>query len=702
MIQSITGSGHIASEPNYKYNSGVKLFSLFKKNVLAVPFLLLFVLPFLIAIGLLTGYSNKQIVIKNRAAETTSLTGFAIYKTFSNLPNPEFRLEKNKAFLLGADSGIFVSTAEEGVGLVQMLPEKLEVPLILKAKFLVVSGRVHFSLVDDRGREIYAGEVKAENKWQELSAEILSGRFAEEEFKLKEIRIYAADQNTSWYINNVSLNNFDQQREQTSLSGTFAPIPPPYNLRVMLIALNPMENGENLVDHFQLGGSMSASAIEDTLTRNIISDFQQLSHNTINYQVVKKINISTFPQYLNGFTYDFAKYSQCLAGDPGGVCERQKFFFDHIRWVRDNRICEIADSERIDAIWLIDPAYLTTWENFMIGPNGGFNVNGGFYTIPECKKHYIINTANYVMEPNNLRISHVFGHAVEWTMQYYVSSEWSIHDKNRFLDSFTQFDFLRSQPSGADVGPFPQTFCGNIHWPANGRRRYDYGNYTYKAFSCSDWKNFPFLKAETESINCEKWGCSGGSKWETYWLSNLPDYWWSFLLLPDETIRYRRAGAPIPYPTLTPTPTIPLTITPTATLTPTTTPLPALLCDNQCYFGKGQCETRASRKEGYSCLVNRSLCSNSGCGQDATRPDDWCWANCKRLFSTPTATPTLIPTPTPSGVRTCVGQYFGYPQCDTRANKSKPGSCQLNPALGTINPSNPDDPINYWKWSYCK
>lgn len=69
---------------------------------------------------------------------------------------------------------------------------------------------------------------------------------------------------------------------------------------------------------------------------------------------------------------------------------------------------------------------------------------------------------------------------------------------------------------------------------------------------------------------------------------------------------------------------------------------------------------------------------------------------------TPTPTsPTNTPTPTQTPNMNCQGQYFGKYQCDSRADKSKPGSCQLNPALGAINPSNLNDPINQWKWSYC-
>ena len=76
-----------------------------------------------------------------------------------------------------------------------------------------------------------------------------------------------------------------------------------------------------------------------------------------------------------------------------------------------------------------------------------------------------------------------------------------------------------------------------------------------------------------------------------------------------------------------------------------------------------------------------------------------------------TATPTIPQSPThtptprvisaPAGAGNCYGMYFGEVQCKSRAAAQFPevnGTCQLNSALGTIDPDGP----NYWRWSYCE
>lgn len=51
---------------NFKFS---KIFLSLKKNVFIVPFLFLFTIPFLIAIGLLINYSNTKIILENKAAD---------------------------------------------------------------------------------------------------------------------------------------------------------------------------------------------------------------------------------------------------------------------------------------------------------------------------------------------------------------------------------------------------------------------------------------------------------------------------------------------------------------------------------------------------------------------------------------------------------------------------------------------------------
>ena len=124
-------------------------------------------------------------------------------------------------------------------------------------------------------------------------------------------------------------------------------------------------------------------------------------------------------------------------------------------------------------------------------------------------------------------------------------------------------------------------------------------------------------------------------------------------------------------------------------LGPTATPTP-YLC------GRGNCSGCCMNNICYpgtatnTCGIGGNLCSACPSGRV-----------CSNQTCVAAVTPTSIPTISPVS---CQGQYFGEPQCKDRAQKTYGigGICKLNPALGTINPNNYNDPINYWKWSYCR
>jgi len=119
----------------------------------------------------------------------------------------------------------------------------------------------------------------------------------------------------------------------------------------------------------------------------------------------------------------------------------------------------------------------------------------------------------------------------------------------------------------------------------------------------------------------------------------------------------------------------------------TPTPIP-YLC------GRGNCSgccvnnTCYSGTETNRCGIGGNLCQACPSGRV-------CLRNACAISVTPTPTVSLT---------SCQGQYFGKSQCDAKglSTYGRGGTCQLNPALGTINPNNPNDPINYWKWSYCR
>ncbi len=167
--------------------------------------------------------------------------------------------------------------------------------------------------------------------------------------------------------------------------------------RVMFVGFNPVEDGKTLADYYFSGsfGGKTATEIEDITIQENIDAFKRLSANSINYQLVKKINLTKFPSYSNNFVYDFAKYYDCAHGDPKGICEQQKRLFDYVKWVQDNQICQIANENNVDEIWMMSPTFIMTWENFMIGPKDSFGINGGAYTVPECNKNYAVINMTY-------------------------------------------------------------------------------------------------------------------------------------------------------------------------------------------------------------------------------------------------------------------------------------------------------------------
>ncbi|MFA5828527.1 MAG: hypothetical protein WC841_04205 [Candidatus Shapirobacteria bacterium] len=325
--------------------------------------------------------------------------------------------------------------------------------------------------------------------------------------------------------------------------------PTNFNMRVLFVELNPVEDGQDMIQRFfgyEFPGKTTDQALEVGIGANI-NAFKRLSNNKINYEVVKKIEISTFPKYTNGYVYNFSKYTNCASGDPGKVCEKQKFYFDYIDWARSNNICRLAAENNIDEIWMAAPPYITTYENFMIGPRDGFEVNGGVFTLPECIKNYVVMSSGWTTDS----FAHIYGHRIERTMGYIVLN-WRADDRNRYWENFIEMKLYAPWPGG--IFPVTGAYCGNSHFPHNATAGYNYANKTYKASTCGDWKNIPNFTGTRESINCDRWGCGDNrpAGWGEYWLGSIPreqgginlvsnngssfymkNNWWYYFLYPE-------------------------------------------------------------------------------------------------------------------------------------------------------------------------
>lgn len=362
-----------------------------------------------------------------------------------------------------------------------------------------------------------------------------------------------------------------QQRQEIRKRAT-TPQEAVFNSRVLYVILNPVEGNKNMAEEFfgWLYGGKSVEEWENLQAEKNITSFKRLSNNTINYQIVKKINVSQFPKYTNGFQYDFETYRNwgCTTGDPQGNCERQKWLFDNVAWVKDNRICEIANENNVDEIWTISPPFIMTYESFMIGPSDSFYINGPAFNLPaECRKHYAVLDMVYDREGPFL---HIYGHKIESNMRY-LTQNWKSEDYQKHWENFSAVSRY-SEPYGIDGEPYARAYCGNAHFPSNAVKHYDFANLTYKDSTCVDWKNFPNYTGQTQNLNCQSWGCNEPG-WQEFWFASLPKSegeieiednsgkkflfkknWWYYLLYPENSINFVK-NPPRPTVTSTSTPT---------------------------------------------------------------------------------------------------------------------------------------------------
>ncbi|HEX7017478.1 MAG TPA: hypothetical protein VF209_01045 [Patescibacteria group bacterium] len=333
------------------------------------------------------------------------------------------------------------------------------------------------------------------------------------------------------------------------------PLPSPVNNvtthKVLAVGFNPVENGVTFADtYFAAAMGASASATEDRVFADTAEAFGRLSQGQIKFEVAKKIQITESPTYPDGFVFTLESYKPCVWGTPDfqpEECERRKQQFNYNQWIQEHRICEQAQEIGATEIWMLSLPYMMGWENFMVGPTVGFNVNGANYIVSSCAQHFIIVNGTYDRPTNVL---HNIGHRVEATMQYLTAS-WQPEDRAQHWERFVKFGTPESVAQ-LDVS------CGNTHFPPNASIGYEYNNPTPVRNNCADWKNFPEYRGTTTTVGCEVWGCADAS-WQEYWLSavpagegtvtmtsvtgktfEFPRNWWTLLLSPTEAIKMKQ------------------------------------------------------------------------------------------------------------------------------------------------------------------
>jgi hypothetical protein len=273
------------------------------------------------------------------------------------------------------------------------------------------------------------------------------------------------------------------------------------------------------------------------LCQTYIDDLKFASNGFGTYEVVDWIDCEYHTIFEDGFQYTPDDYvyawnnrSPTTPMHPGGM-DYPRFMTDKIYPHNNPRsLAERAAAGEFEEVLLFgSPGGDGRWEASMVGPKP-FNVNGLYYTVPECGRNVIVMGFNYERGVDCMLED--FCHRSECIMTR-VYKRWNWSNPQNNWEFFTQIDKYR--PGNAA--------CGNCHYAPNSMGDYNWDNTRYVWSTCDDWLyNWPNLQGASTKrwVNCIEWGNGDMRLHHVWWFKRFPkrggvnpdgkqNNWWKYL-----------------------------------------------------------------------------------------------------------------------------------------------------------------------------
>jgi hypothetical protein len=263
----------------------------------------------------------------------------------------------------------------------------------------------------------------------------------------------------------------------------------------------------------------------DELCRQFIADLRECSGGYLQYQIVQKIGVDTWPRKIDGFRYDGASFLRCWRSKTGF---HNPDAVDYETILEEFDLLARVESDQIDEVWLFAFPYAGFYESLMVGP-GAFWCNSP--PMPRgdgISRRFVIMGFNY--ERGVGPMLEAFGHRVESHLQH----TWRRHKgEDNLWERFIRYD--KSAPGQAN--------CGWMHYAPNSLTDYDWGNATPVRSNCDDWLNFPNFQGTWQTVDCRDWGSGDMRAHHKWWFKRLPkapgetlgisNNWWSYGVDPN-------------------------------------------------------------------------------------------------------------------------------------------------------------------------
>lgn len=325
-------------------------------------------------------------------------------------------------------------------------------------------------------------------------------------------------------------------------------------VKVAVVYENPMIQPQNkrLHEVFITPGYTFSWNDPVILSQNYEKALEEVSGYTVDYQVVQEIDANEMFTYLKNDPQkrplsieEVVKY---LGEEDWKTFKEGGTSYDYNAMVEHYGFDEMRDNGEIHEVWVWTFPYGGMWESHMMG-EGAFWINSQPNENPSCKELLSIMGLNY--ERDLACALESYSHRFESTMMKVYG--WWDYDNKPYANELTTWELFSAYGLRYDKYEKHMSQVGNVHFPPNGLKDYDFGNETYIMSYVDDWLNYPYIRrSEPKSVNRTEWGNPDGSwqlGWMKYYLSHLPHYkginpndgklnnWWHYVVDYNDAIR---------------------------------------------------------------------------------------------------------------------------------------------------------------------
>jgi hypothetical protein len=243
----------------------------------------------------------------------------------------------------------------------------------------------------------------------------------------------------------------------------------------------------------------------DQLCDLYLGDLRECSNGYLDYQIVQRIEVDTWPVKMDGFRYDEHSFLENWRNRSGW---HQPDAVDYRAIIEEFDLLARVESDQIDEVWLFAFPYAGFYESIMVGPDA-FWCNAPPIPLSEgLSRRFVIMGFNYERDVGPMLES--FGHRVE----SHLKQAWRRWRGGQNL--WEQFILYDKKARG-------RANVGWMHYAPNSQSDYDWGNRTLVPSNCDDWLNFPDFQGVVRQVNCAEWGNGDMRAHHKWWFKHLPN-----------------------------------------------------------------------------------------------------------------------------------------------------------------------------------